>query len=817
MSNKLGEYLKNLRAQKKKSLRQVENETKISNAHLSQIEKGVIEKPAIDLLEKLATYYHVELSYLKILAGYLAQQQNIEADSRLTPLKFVTATQLDSFATTKEAEGLLPELIRDLIVSTVRCEYLEMPIGGSIFMHGWDGLLKYKKKPNVQFVPQGFSCWEMSKAKKVSRKSEEDFQKRTKKPLGQTVENSTYIQVSFKRVSKIEKAKIIANAKSTAWKSVKVIDAEDLELWLERNPVLALSYAKKMGLFPSAPGLLPLNDFWGQWWSSTDPAIDQSLLLEAGRRCDGAKEFVIAETLDHLKIKSNSIPIGLAFFYAIAAAQENQTISQSLISRSIIVENEDAFRLISSRGKHLVLIPTFKGAPIGEAKLNGHRIVSIVNNFNPTDLDSVGRVRTSVMSDFLKIEGGYSDEKAYRIAKSCYGNLSVLRLMLADEGEAAYPSWSRPDFGNAVLPMVMLGGWNANNEADRNIVQSVAQKTYQDSELFLESIPEDNANLFHRINHQYSFYQEYCYVHLSKYLTDRLLDNFFAAAKEVLCTLNSKYELDPNNRFAADLYNKGQRYSGKLRVGIATSLAMLANMNLSSLPHIQLRIDNLIDQILGDESDWKFWASLSDIMMLLAEASPTAFLNKLETVCRKEEFVEIFNQTTTMGGCDYSSILWSLESCAWERKHFKQVSRILMFLADRENRKNNYVNQPSNSLWDIHRVWANQSALQFKERMLILKELEEVNPVQTWRLLLRLVPKPHETGSYTYRPRFREIEFESQSKEADADYVTVMNAIIDYVLNFLSNDKTKWIDVLDLMFSIRPQSYQIRLIDNFFR
>src|SRR5690606_21464061 len=125
-----------------------------------------------------------------------------------------------------------------------------------------------------------------------------------------------------------------------------------------------------------------------------------------------------------------------------------------------------------------------------------------------------------------------------------------------------------------------------------------------------------------------SFYQEYCYVHLSKYLTDKVLDSFFAAAKEVLCEINTKYELEPDHRFAADIYKKGQRYSGKLRAGIATSLAMLANMNLSSMPHLQLRIDNLINEILGDESDWKFWASLSDIMMLLAEASPSAFLNK---------------------------------------------------------------------------------------------------------------------------------------------------------------------------------------------
>lgn len=51
------------------SLREVEHATGISNAHISQIEKGVIERPAPNLLYELASVYHLEFKKLLRLAG----------------------------------------------------------------------------------------------------------------------------------------------------------------------------------------------------------------------------------------------------------------------------------------------------------------------------------------------------------------------------------------------------------------------------------------------------------------------------------------------------------------------------------------------------------------------------------------------------------------------------------------------------------------------------------------------------------------------------------------------------------------------------
>jgi transcriptional regulator with XRE-family HTH domain len=69
----LGEYLSHLRAAKKLSLRAVEEATEkaISNAYLSQLEKGHISRPHPNILYTLSKVYGVAYEKLMEKAGYI--------------------------------------------------------------------------------------------------------------------------------------------------------------------------------------------------------------------------------------------------------------------------------------------------------------------------------------------------------------------------------------------------------------------------------------------------------------------------------------------------------------------------------------------------------------------------------------------------------------------------------------------------------------------------------------------------------------------------------------------------------------------------
>ena len=71
--NGLGSLLADLRTAKGLSLRQVEEATEraVSNAYLSQLEKGRIRKPSPNVLHSLAAVYVVPYETLMEKAGYL--------------------------------------------------------------------------------------------------------------------------------------------------------------------------------------------------------------------------------------------------------------------------------------------------------------------------------------------------------------------------------------------------------------------------------------------------------------------------------------------------------------------------------------------------------------------------------------------------------------------------------------------------------------------------------------------------------------------------------------------------------------------------
>jgi transcriptional regulator with XRE-family HTH domain len=71
VTKRLAEELKTLRAIRKLSLREVEEQTRISNAYLSQLERGEAENPSPDKLQKLAKCYGVPYEHLMKVAGYL--------------------------------------------------------------------------------------------------------------------------------------------------------------------------------------------------------------------------------------------------------------------------------------------------------------------------------------------------------------------------------------------------------------------------------------------------------------------------------------------------------------------------------------------------------------------------------------------------------------------------------------------------------------------------------------------------------------------------------------------------------------------------
>jgi len=97
----LSNAIRALRSAKGLSLRQVEKRTGISNAYLSQLENGKIEKPSPHILYTLADVYDTSYEDLMKLAGYLQKKQgervreNVMEDVAFSAIRDLTEEERD--------------------------------------------------------------------------------------------------------------------------------------------------------------------------------------------------------------------------------------------------------------------------------------------------------------------------------------------------------------------------------------------------------------------------------------------------------------------------------------------------------------------------------------------------------------------------------------------------------------------------------------------------------------------------------------------------------------------------------------------------
>lgn len=115
--NALGTYLHNTRKQRGLSLKKVEKLAGVSNAYLSQLERGRRNPPHPDILKRLAKVYEVPLSELLSAAGYLEDEkgntrQQIEQAFQhvISDPEYRHGTRLKAAALSLEAKRFIIEM-----------------------------------------------------------------------------------------------------------------------------------------------------------------------------------------------------------------------------------------------------------------------------------------------------------------------------------------------------------------------------------------------------------------------------------------------------------------------------------------------------------------------------------------------------------------------------------------------------------------------------------------------------------------------------------------------------------------------------------
>lgn len=362
-----------------------------------------------------------------------------------------------------------------------------------------------------------------------------------------------------------------------------------------------------------------------------------------------------------------------------------------------------------------------------------------------------------------------------------------------------------------VACLSLIGRWDDREPNDREIIKRTIGINNSDFLDFVSYSKEINSplslnNFQWQLSRTNNVLELFC-----KYNNSELLSNFKETAIEVLSEFDPKFELEKDKRFMASVIGKNCKYSKNLRFGISETLVWLS-INKEKLlgEQNQFLVDNVVYQVLNN-SNWRLWASLNELLPTLAEASPDSFLKTLQEQITKhsEVIVELFKQEGDgiLSGSLMTGILWSLETIAWIPNNFQMVTVVLAELS-RLDIGGNYTNRPINSLKTILLPWINNTTATTDAKMKAVKYLFENYSDIAWKIIFSLLPSMNSTSFGCSEPKYRKSLLDNFKRDVSrSDYVTQITEYSNYAIELMKKDFNRIFVVLENLNAINPESY----------
>lgn len=711
----------------------------------------------------------------------------------------LTATDIDTWADSKLAQTHLPLLVRRLVFATASgLAAASFRAGEGVALPGWDGIVE--ATGSAVYVPAGPSFWEMGTDQDIKGKADDDYGKRTADPLGAVPNTSAFVFVTPRRWSMKGKWKTIHTG---TWREVRVYDADDIEAWLDEAPAVRTWLARLLGKRPD--GVIDLEGYLQGWSGVTQKALSPELVL-AGRGEVVAKlRAWVSGPPAVLTLRGETVEEAIAVVAA-ASLDAGDLAAQRLASRGIVVEAVQAWRDLAAGGKPLVLISKLGPGmdTAASAAAQGHHVLVPLDRSAPPANGELAIPRIGRQAAEEALRGmGLDEGRAQQVVRSAGGSLTVLRRQFAINQSLLEPPWVRTADARTLAGVLLLGGWDESSPADKALVERLASRNYADVEGALveaERLPDAPLRRSGTVWQWVS--REDAWTYLASRLTVAGLRLYAGVAAEVLGSLQPKFDLPAGQRFAAAVHGKQTPHSTWLREGLAASLGLLAVRADALTESVRAQTAGLVDGVvagtLAAATDWRCWASLGELLQVLAEASPDAFLDAVDTALAAgpTDWKKLFEEAGPTGSPSHSGLLWALELLAWSPQHLSRAALLLAKL-DAVDPGGTRGNRPSASLLGILSGWYPQTAAPLATRLKVADLIAARLPDVGWRLLVRLLPSTK--GSFALphpQPRWRDWAVSWLPDVAMPAVAQHVAEVHKRLLAQAGEDAARWVDVV---------------------
>jgi hypothetical protein len=751
----------------------------------------------------------------------------------------ITENQLDEWVrgNSELAKGVIAELIwRLAAASCPKPRERRFPLSDSIGQHGPDGVLDVVLSFEP-FIPEGYSYWEVGTGLKAGDKATSDY-----RDLTAAVPESVRRLASFVFVTPLsgrrgwkyswkkgaQAAWLSERRSKNEWKDVRILDGTKLIDWLNHFPAVELWLAQKISSIPTSQIETP-TQHWNLLSSIGEPpTLNSELFLVNRTEASSKLKEIFAGTTTQLKLTTHYLDQVVDFVTAYLASLDDENRVDS-VGRCLIVSGTDGWNAICDNPywKNYILIADslldLSGDTgtklIQKARRAGHAIIFGGPHGGIPDPASIPLPTplSHQIQEALK-KAGYKEERARALAQKSGGNLSSLVRCIRNL--SVLPAWAARSDAAELAIAVLLGSWSDGSQADQAAVENVSGKAYGEWIREMREIALSPATPLIQRDGSWKFIPRYeGWYSLGPHLFDEQLERLKTVTISVLRETDPKFDLPQDQRFTAGIHGKVLSHSRMLRSGLAEALALLGNhaRALTSCSQNKAEITaNLTVREILDKSGWVEWASLNDLLPLLAEAAPEEFLNAVEKALQMVPcpFDQLFAQEGSglFGGNYLTGVLWALETLAWDADYLGCVVACLGELAARDPGGQGG-NRPSNSLTTIFLPWFPQTCAVINKRIATVKTLMTELPNVGWKLLMSLMPQQHSVSVGSRRPAWRTtIPDDWHDGSTIEEYREQIFAYAALAVDYVKKDVAKLNEVIENLDHLPPQAYK-QLLD----
>lgn len=546
-----------------------------------------------------------------------------------------------------------------------------------------------------------------------------------------------------------------------------------------------------------------IHDAWHSIENSTNPPINLEVVLaDRKHKADELVQSIIALN-KVITIQANTAKESLAFILAVVKSREELKGHQT---NAIVATQLNDFKILARETKPLLLITTvIDPDDIAICISNGHTVLYADGGNNKTPNALIIKLSRQSFSAFAKgfESKGLSAIEAQKITKECGVSFPVFCRI--NSRIASAPDWATEKKARIFIPIMFAQQWIDSKDGDKEILSLLSKKSYEELESDLERWAKVSDSPVFKLADVWNLTSQIdCWYAIARHLQHKDFELLKQAVLKVLTAKDPSIDLPPAERWLANVKKIVPPYSSALRRGLAQSLVNISvlsrKLGISDAESMQRWVDSIVKEILNTE-DPSILYSTADVMRLLAEASPSAFLQGIEQKIRSFPgsisvlFSESDNSFTS--SARYTDLLWALECIAWSPDYLAQVSLILCDLSEMDP-GGRLSNRPFPSLLSFYRFWHPQTFANLDQRMCAIKTIHKRRPNIALRFILSLIPQPYADASNNPHFELRNENDDFEIKVPRSDVYKGLSFITNELMSLTPRNAEFWGKVIDV-------------------